>query len=173
MTTSTETLTATQVYRVYIKATPQAIWDAITQPEWSQRYGFGGYVDYDLQPGGHYRARPSAEFRAKAAADGHDLPDVVIDGEVLEASAPHRLVQTFHMMMDEGTASEAPTRLTYDIKETGPGVCSLTLTHEFEGAPTTAQILSGAWEQHGAGGGWAWILSDLKTVLETGHGFNG
>ena len=45
----------TQVYRVYIRTTPQAIWDAITKPEWSQRYGYGGSVDYDLRPGGAYR----------------------------------------------------------------------------------------------------------------------
>ncbi len=180
MTSTTETTadtttntTTTQVYRIYIKAAPQAIWEAITTPEWSQRYGFGGSVDYDLRPGGHFRARPSELFRAASAAQGNDLPEVVIDGQVLEATAPHRLVQTFHMMMDPGTSAEAPTTLTYEIKETAPGVCSLTVTHDFTGAPTMAQILSGAWEQNGAGGGWAWILSDLKTVLETGTGFNG
>jgi uncharacterized protein YndB with AHSA1/START domain len=170
--TSTELSVATQVYRVYIKSSPQAIWDAITRPEWSLRYGFGGYVDYDLRPGGHYRARPSDDFRAASLAQGQDLPEVVIDGVVVEAEAPHRLVQTFHMMMDAATSAEPPTRLTYEIKETAPGVCCLTLTHEFDGAETMANILSGAWEQHGAGGGWAWILSDLKTVLETGRSFN-
>ena len=56
MTTATETSVTTQVYRVYIKATPEAIWDAITKPEWTERYGYGGRVEYDLRPGGAYRA---------------------------------------------------------------------------------------------------------------------
>ena len=51
-TVSTENLTTTQVYRVYIKASAQAVWDAITQPEWTARYGYTGLVDYDLRPGG-------------------------------------------------------------------------------------------------------------------------
>ena len=54
MTTTTETSVTTQVYRVYIKATPEAIWDAITKPEWTERYGYGGRVEYDLRPGGAY-----------------------------------------------------------------------------------------------------------------------
>jgi uncharacterized protein YndB with AHSA1/START domain len=56
--TTTET-TTTQVYRVYIKARPEAIWDAITKPEWTKRYGYTGLVDYDLRPGGHYKVRPT------------------------------------------------------------------------------------------------------------------
>ena len=50
-------MTTTQVYRVYIKATPQAIWDAITKPEWTARYGYTGFVSYDLRPGGAYEVR--------------------------------------------------------------------------------------------------------------------
>ena len=41
-----------QVHRVYIKATPEAIWDAITKPEWTERYGYAARVEYDLRPGG-------------------------------------------------------------------------------------------------------------------------
>ena len=52
MTTTVATTATTQVYRVYIKATPEAIWDAITKPEWTQRYGYGGRAEYDLRPGG-------------------------------------------------------------------------------------------------------------------------
>ena len=63
MTTMTQKSPATQVYRVYIKATPEAIWDAITKPEWSRRYGYGGSVEYDLRPGGAYRAYPGEERR--------------------------------------------------------------------------------------------------------------
>ena len=49
MTTNTQA--TKQVYRVYIKATPEAIWDAITKPEWTDRYGYGGRVEVDLRPG--------------------------------------------------------------------------------------------------------------------------
>ena len=56
--------TTTQVYRVYIKATPQAIWDAITKPEWTERYGYGGRGEYDLRPGGAYRGLTSEAMRA-------------------------------------------------------------------------------------------------------------
>ena len=81
--TTTATSVTTQVYRVYIKATPQAIWDAITRPEWTARYGYTGLVDYDLRPGGAYSVRPTEAFRAGAAARGNQLPDVIIEGEVL------------------------------------------------------------------------------------------
>jgi hypothetical protein len=70
--------------------------------------------------------------------------------------------------MDPQTAAEPATRITHEIKDTGNGVCSLTLTHELEGAPVLAAITSGAFEDEGAGGGHAWVLSDLKSLLETG-----
>ena len=171
MTTTTETRVTTQVYRVYIKATPQAIWDAITKPEWTERYGYTGLVEYDLRPGGAYKVRPTEPFRATAEAGGNQLPDVIIEGEVLEADPPRRLVTTFRMLMDPGTASEPATRVTHEIKEGQDGVCSLTLVHELEGAPKLAAIVGGEFEDQGAGGGHAWILSDLKTLLETGKSF--
>ena len=80
--TTTQASVTTQVHRVYIRATPEAIWDAITSPEWSARYGYGGRVDYDLRPGGTYKAHASEEFLAAGA------PETVIDGEVLEADPP-------------------------------------------------------------------------------------
>lgn len=174
MTTDAQTTTnpaTTQVYRVYIKASPQAIWDAITKPEWTARYGYTGLVDYDLRPGGAYLVRPTEGFRAGAAALGNQLPDVIIEGEVLEADPPRRLVTTFHMLMDPDIAAEPHTRITHEIKELSGGVCSLTLTHELEGATKLALIVSGRFEDEGGGGGHAWVLSDLKTLLETGKSF--
>jgi uncharacterized protein YndB with AHSA1/START domain len=160
MTTMTET--ATQVYRVYIRTTPERVWEAITTPEWSARYGYGGTVQYDLRPGGEFKAYTSEEMRATGA------PDLAIDGEVIESDPPRRLVLSWRMVMDEGLASEGFTRLTYEIEELEPGVSKLTLVHELEGAPRLAQLLRGDWESEGAGGGWAWVLSDLKSLLETG-----
>ena len=173
MTTPTGAAATTQIYRVYIKATPQAIWDAITKPEWTARYGYTGLVEYDLRPGGTYKVRATEPFKAASAAQGYSIPDVIIDGEVLEADPPHKLVTTFRMLMDPTMAEEPATRITHEIKETGEGVCSLTLTHELEGSPNLARLVGGALESGGAGGGHAWILSDLKTMLETGTPFQG
>jgi uncharacterized protein YndB with AHSA1/START domain len=167
--TTTTSAGTTQVYRVYIKASAQAIWDAITQPEWTARYGYTGYVHYDLRPGGAYTVNPTPEFRAGAEAGGNVLPDVIIEGEVLEADPPHKLVTTFHMLMDPEIASDPVTRITHEIKDLGNGTCSLTLTHELDGAAKLALIVGGRLETEGAGGGHAWVLSDLKTLLETGR----
>jgi uncharacterized protein YndB with AHSA1/START domain len=165
MTTMTET--ATQVYRVYIRTTPDRIWDAITKPEWSAKYGYGGTVDYDLRPGGEFKAYTSQEMRDAGA------PDLAIDGEVIESDPPRRLVLTWRMVMDEAMAAEGFSRLTYEIEPLEDGVCKLTLVHELENAPRTAAILRGDFESEGAGGGWAWVLSDLKTLLETGERLSG
>jgi uncharacterized protein YndB with AHSA1/START domain len=161
-----------QVYRVYIKATPQAIWDAITKPEWTEKYGYGGRSVYDLRPGGTYRGYTSDAMKKAGAARGGQVPDVAIEGEVIEVDAPRKLVLTWHMAMDAATAADAFTRLTYEIEETQGGVTKLTLVHDLEGAPQASQILSGTWEKQGAGGGWSWVLSDLKTLLETGAAFS-
>jgi uncharacterized protein YndB with AHSA1/START domain len=161
MTTQTATNT-TQVYRVYIKTTPQAIWDAITQPEWTERYGYGGRGEYDLRPGGAYHGYTSQAMRSMGA------PDLGVDGEVIEADPPRKLVQTWRMVMDDRLAAEGYTRLTYEIEEREGGISRLTVTHELEGAPTLAVLLAGGMEDQGAGGGWSWVLSGLKTLLETG-----
>jgi uncharacterized protein YndB with AHSA1/START domain len=172
MTTDTDTRVTTQVYRVYIKASSQAIWDALTRPEWTERYGYGSPVEYDLRPGGRYRAFSTDAMKAaRAEMGGGPTPDVIVDGEVLEADPPRRLVQTWRMLMDPQSAEEGFTRLTYEIDETGPGVCKLTVTHELEGAPRLATFVGGEMESLGAGGGWAEALSDLKTLLETGSSF--
>jgi uncharacterized protein YndB with AHSA1/START domain len=172
MTAETETMVTTQVYRVYIKASPQAVWDAITKPEWTERYGYGSRVEYDLRPGGRYRAFSTEEMKAaRAEMGGGPVPDVIVDGEVIEADPPRRLVQTWRMLMDPGTTAEGFTRLTYEIVETRPGVSKLTLTHALEGAPRLATFVGGDMESIGAGGGWAEALSDLKTLLETGSSF--
>ena len=147
---------------MYIRATPEAIWDAITKPEWTERYGYGGRGEFDLRPGGSYRGLTSDAMRAVGA------PEVGVDGEVLEADPPNRLVQTFRMLMDEDLAAEGFTRLTWEIEESKGGVTRVTVVHDLEGAPKLAALMAGELEAVGAGGGWSWVLSDLKTLLETG-----
>ncbi len=161
--TTTETTVTTQVHRVWIKATPQAIWDAITKPEWTGRYGYCARVEYDLRPGGAYRAYPGAEMAAHPG-----VPDVVVDGEVVESDPPRRLVQTWRMLMDPELVAEGFTRLTHEIDEVAGGVTRLTIIHELDGAPKLAALVGGEKEDTGAGGGWGWVLSGLKTLLETG-----
>jgi uncharacterized protein YndB with AHSA1/START domain len=173
MTTRTEPGTTTQVYRVYIRATPEAIWDAITKPEWTERYGYGGIAEFDLRPGGVARAFAGEAMRREAAERGFPIPDVVVDGEVVEADPPRRLVQTWRMLMDPGMAAEGFTRLTWEIEAGDGGVTRLTVTHDLEGAPKLAALVAGELESEGAGGGWSEVLSDLKTLLETGKPLRG
>ena len=159
-TTAAEKSVTTQVYRVFIKAKAQAIWDAITQPGWAEKYGYGCPVEYDLRRGGAFRALSNNAMRA------HGVPDVMIVGEVLELDPPHKLVQTWHPIWDPQSAAEAHTTLTYEIVEQPGGMCRLTVINDVSGAPLTARMVAGDVEN--AGGGWTFVLSDLKTLLETG-----
>ena len=158
----TDSTAITQIYRVYIKASPQAIWDAITSPEWSERYAYGGRVEYDLKAGGGFCHKASAEMRSVG------LPEVIIVGEVIEADPPRKLVQTWHPLFDAATTAEPHTRLTYEIKEGTGGVCTVTISHDVTGAPLVGGMVQGGGDAAQGGGGWPWVLSDLKTLLETG-----
>jgi uncharacterized protein YndB with AHSA1/START domain len=164
MSTQTETAVTTQVFRVYIKASPQAIWDAITNPDWTEKYGYRGRAEYDLRPGGSYRVPTTREMIEMGAP-----PGTILEGEVLEAEPPRRLVQTWRALWSEETAAEQPTRLTFDIEEDDFGVTRLTVTHELEGSPVHAsQVGMTDSRMREGGGGWPMILSDLKSLLETG-----
>jgi uncharacterized protein YndB with AHSA1/START domain len=163
--------TTKQVYRIYIKATAEAIWQAITDPEWTNRYGYTGYAHYDLRPGGSYQVLANDEFKAAAAAQGYPCPDVVVDGEVIEADAPRKLVTTWRMLMDPTCVAEGFSTVSYEITAIDDKVCLLTLTHELsESQPTIAAMVSGVMQEggEGGGGGHAWVISDLKSLLETG-----
>jgi uncharacterized protein YndB with AHSA1/START domain len=163
MTTKTEAAVTTQVYQVFIKATPQAIWDAITSPEWTQRYGYRAPSEYELRPGGKYLGLATEQMKAGGASD------VLVDGEVIEADPPHKLVQTWRALWDPGLEAEGFTRLTWETREEMGGITRLTVTHELEGAPMHAeQVAGGEASLQEGGGGWPWILSDLKSLLETG-----
>ena len=158
----TDKTATTQIYRIVIKASAQAIWDAITKPEWTERYGYGGRAEYILKAGGSYCHHASPDMKAAG------LPDEMIIGEVVESDPPRKLVQTWHPLFNEATAAEAHTRLTYEIQENQGGVCTVTMTHDVTGAPLVAGMVQGGNDPSQGGGGWPWVLSDLKSLLETG-----
>ena len=162
-TAQTQTATTTQVYRIFIKASAQAIWDAITKPEWTQRFGYGLRDEFDLRPGGKYRGMANEGMAAMG------ITGVVVDGEVIESDPPHKLVITWRMAMDPNLAAEGFTRLTYEIAEGRDGVSRLSVIHDLAGTPGHATMVAGDKQGPGEGGGWVWILSDLKSLLERGE----
>jgi uncharacterized protein YndB with AHSA1/START domain len=147
MTTMTEQ--TTQVYTVFIRASAEQVWDAITKPEFTSRYFYGSAVDSTFEPG--------APFLSWTADRSRQL----VDGEVLESDPPRLLRHTWRALYDEETAGEPHSRVTWEIEPQDGGVTKLTVVHdELEAAPKTAASVAG---------GWMYVLSGLKTLLETGE----
>jgi uncharacterized protein YndB with AHSA1/START domain len=145
MSTTTSTDLATQVYQVLIRATPEAIWEAITKPEFTERYFHGARVEFTPE---RYRA-----YGPKDENWG--------DSPTFEFDPPRRLVHGWQSLYDPELAGEEPSRVTWEIEPQDGGVCKLTVTHDqLEGAPKTAASVSG---------GWMTILTGLKALLETGE----
>jgi uncharacterized protein YndB with AHSA1/START domain len=155
--------TVTQVYRIFIRATPQAIWDAITKPDFTQKWGYGLRDEYDLRPGGEYRGH------ATEAMSAMGLQGVIVDGEVISSDPPNKLVITWRMAVDPVMKAEGFTTLTYEIEAGRDGVTKLSLIHDVTGRPGYAAMVAGDKQGPGSGAGWTWILSDLKSMLENGH----
>lgn len=156
-----EGVMTTQIHEIYIKASAESIWDAVTTPEWTARYAYRTGVEYDLKPGGRFRHRSTQQMLDMG------LPETCIDGEVIEARPPYKLVQTFRFLFTDDQKQEGFTRLTWEIVPTQAGFCRLTVTHEMDNAPIMASSTSSKFDGRG-GGGWTWIISDLKSLLETG-----
>jgi uncharacterized protein YndB with AHSA1/START domain len=147
MTTMTQT--TVQMYAVFIKASPEAIWDAITKAEFTSKYFYGANVDSTLEVGSPFLGWSP------------DREQLWTDGEVLDADKPRRLSYTWRALYDEETAKEEPSRVTWELEPQDGGVTKLTVVHDrLEAAPKTAENVAG---------GWAFILSGLKTLLETGE----
>jgi uncharacterized protein YndB with AHSA1/START domain len=139
---TTITAQATQVYSVFIRATPEQIWDAITKPEFTQQYFYGARIEM----------RDGRLFSA--------VGDTAWDEAVLEADPPTRLVHGWTSSYDADLAAEEPSRVTWEIEPQDGGITKLTVVHDqLKGAPKTAESVAG---------GWMYILSGLKTLLETG-----
>jgi uncharacterized protein YndB with AHSA1/START domain len=152
----------THIHEIYIKADATAIWDALTQPEWTARYGYRAMSHYELKPGGKFRAVANAMMQQMG------LPETIIDGEVIEVKPPYKLVQTYRFLFNEANKAEGFTRITWEVVPTEKGFCRVTITHDTAGAPLMMGATRSKFDPQG-GGGWNWILSDLKSLLETGR----
>jgi uncharacterized protein YndB with AHSA1/START domain len=150
---TTMTAQATQVYSIFIRATAEQVWDAITKPEFTQKYFYGSRIESSFEPG-----EPDEVLSG-------DRSEKLVDGEVLEASPPSKLVTTWRALYDPETAKEPHSRVSWEIEPAGEGIVQLTVVHDgLEAAPKTAENVAG---------GWSYVLSGLKTVLETGRPLSG
>jgi uncharacterized protein YndB with AHSA1/START domain len=133
------------VFEIYIKTTPERLWEAITDPEMRSKYSFGVQTHSDWSEGSGYRA---------------GIPGVIdiAEGENLEVDPPRLLVQSFTALWSDEAKSEGRSRVTWEIEPVGSS-CRLTVTHD--------QLRDGANPE--LYGGWPMILSGLKTLLETGE----
>jgi uncharacterized protein YndB with AHSA1/START domain len=133
------------VFEIYIKTTPERLWEAITDGEMRKKYSFGVGTDSDWTPGSDYSS---------------GVPGVVeiASGENLEVDPPRRLVQSFTALWSEDVKREGTSRVTWEIEPVGDS-CRLSVTHDQLGEGANSEL----W------GGWPMILSGLKTLLETGE----
>src|SRR5271165_4064643 len=133
-----------KVFEIYIKTTPERLWQAITDTEMRRKYTFGAVVTSDWTPGSSYQGV------------GRGTP--IFEGENREVDPPRRLVQSFRALWGEDVKSEGTSRVTWEIEPVGDS-CRLMVTHDQLRQDANNQLF----------GGWPMILSGLKTLLETGE----
>jgi uncharacterized protein YndB with AHSA1/START domain len=135
-----------KVFEIYIKTTPERVWEAITDPEMRSKYNFGSRQTSDWTQGSRYEMRSP------------NSPVLLGEGENLVVDPPRKLVQTMRALWDDDVKAEGTSRVTWEIEPVGDS-CRLVVTHD--------QLREGANDQ--LYGGWPMILSGLKTLLETGE----
>jgi uncharacterized protein YndB with AHSA1/START domain len=136
---------ALTVFEIYIKTTPERLWEAITDPEMRAKYSFGVATTSDWTQGSTYKA---------------SVPGVIdiAEGENLEVEPPRKLVQTFTALWSDEVKAAGASRVTWEIEPVGSS-CQLTVTHDQLADDANPELY----------GGWMMILSGLKTLLETGE----
>jgi uncharacterized protein YndB with AHSA1/START domain len=136
---------AMAVFEIYIKTTPERLWEAITDPRLRARYSFGVETHSDWTPGSSYHA---------------SVPGVVdiAAGENVEVDPPRRLVQTFTALWSDDVKAAGASRVTWEIHQVADS-CQLTVIHDRLPEGASPELY----------GGWPMILSGLKTLLETGE----
>jgi uncharacterized protein YndB with AHSA1/START domain/DNA-binding transcriptional ArsR family regulator len=142
---ATEVTDRSHSYEIYVRSTADQVWKALTDPQQTRQFWHGALN------------RSGWETGSPWTSDGADGTRY-LDGEIIEADAPHRLVQTFHVVHRPEAAADPPSRLTWEISPMGD-LCRLRVLHEQMGEATEAYVR----------GGWEYILSGLKTLLETGQ----
>jgi uncharacterized protein YndB with AHSA1/START domain/DNA-binding transcriptional ArsR family regulator len=133
-----------KVFEIFIKTTPERLWEAITDPQLRRQYNFGASASSDWTPGSHYEL-----------ASG---PMKLAEGENLQVDPPRRLVQSFTAVWSDEVRAEGTSRVTWEIEQVEDS-CRLTVTHD--------QLRENAHSE--LYGGWPMILSGLKTLLESGE----
>lgn len=136
-----------KVFEIYIKTTPERLWQAITDPEMRAKYNFGVGIHSEWTPGSRYEA-----------IAGGTTGKTIWEGENVEVDPPRRLVQSYRALWDDDAKAEGTSRVTWEIEPVGDS-CRLTVVHD--------QLREGANPR--LYGGWPMILSGLKTLLETGE----
>ncbi|HKY60139.1 MAG TPA: metalloregulator ArsR/SmtB family transcription factor [Gemmatimonadota bacterium] len=139
--------TMEKVFEIYIKTTPERLWQAITDPGMRAKYTFGVAAYSDWKTGSSYKGIP-----------GEPSNPPILEGENLEVDPPRRLVQSFRALWSDEVKEEGTSRVTWEIEQIQDS-CRLTVMHD--------QLREGANEE--LYGGWPMILSGLKTLLETGE----
>ena len=134
-----------KVFEIYIRTTPERLWEAITDGEIRSKYNFGARVTSDWTTGSRFEM---------SAMDG---AVILGNGENLEVDPPRRLVQAANFLWSDDVKAEGTSRITWEIEQIEDS-CRLTVTHD--------QMRDGANDE--IYGGWPMILSGLKTWLETG-----
>jgi len=144
--TALEDRSMEKVFEIYIKATPERIWEAITSPEMRAKYTFGAWIESNWTSG------------SKFVATTPDKSFTIFDGENVEVDPPRRLVQSFNAQWGDDVKSEGTSRVTWEIVQIEDSCC-VTVTHDRMREGANSQLY----------GGWPMILSGLKTLLETGE----
>jgi uncharacterized protein YndB with AHSA1/START domain len=136
---------AMAVFEIYIKTTPERLWEAITDSEMRAKYNFGVGTESDYTQGSEYKS---------------GIPGVVdiAQGENIEVDPPHRLVQSFNALWSADAKAAGTSRVTWEIRQVGDS-CQLTVIHDQLSTDANPELY----------GGWPMILSGLKTLLETGE----
>jgi uncharacterized protein YndB with AHSA1/START domain len=128
--------------QIEIDATPEEIWQALTDPIKTQAYYYGTEILSDWQPGSRWTSESGDEL--------------YLEGELIEVEPPRRIVQTFHVVIEEPAASDAPSFVTWEVAPLGDGRTRVRLIHEGMGQATRDYVE----------GGWEHILHGLKDVVE-------
>ncbi|WP_426956566.1 ArsR/SmtB family transcription factor [Muricoccus radiodurans] len=136
------------VYELFIRATPQQVWDVLTDDARTPLYQ-------------HFNMTSRTDWRVGGRIEFLMGDRPVIVGELLELTPPARLVMSFHARWSPDVAADRPSRVTWEIAPAGPQACRLTLIHDgFDGETATSR---------GVTAGWPETLSRLKTLIETGE----